>query len=179
MTDRGEQLSKRNLFDELVALRDRQREWRQGALRLVKSKDVPVELNPWGQIQWYLHPALTDTANRALIVWVMHIPPGGRTGKLRCQGGQIYYVWQGTKGHTVLDGVGHDWAQGCVINLPLKPEGVVAQHFNDGDDTVRLVGSEENLVDALDVDRGSRFEIIEPCPEWLAARPKGVSAAIP
>jgi len=167
-----EELSKRNLFEELIALRDRQRDWRKDARTLVKGKDVPIELNRWGQIQWYLHPSLTYTANRALIVWVMHIPAGSHTGKIKCQGGHIYYAWQGGRGHTVLDGVRHDWAQGCVINIPLRPQGVVFQHFNDGPETVMLVGAEENLVDALTVDKGPGYEMLEPCPQWAAAQRK-------
>ncbi|GBD12254.1 hypothetical protein HRbin24_00255 [bacterium HR24] len=169
-TERYQQLKSRNLFQELLELRDRQREWRRSALNLVKGSEVPVELNPWGLVQWYLHPSITDTSNRALIVWTMHIPPGSRTGRLKCQGGHVYYVWKGSTGHTVLDGVRYDWAQGCVINIPLRPEGVVFQHFNDGEDTVVLVAAQENLVDALYVDQGSGFELLEPCPEWLAAQ---------
>jgi len=173
MASRREMLAQRNLFEELLQLRDKQRQGRADNLSLIKGKDVPIELSRWGQIQWYLHPSLTDTANRAMIVWVMHIPPGSRTGKLKCQGGHIYYVWRGTKGHTVLDGVRYDWAKGCVINLPFRSDGVVFQHVNDGDDTVMLLAADENLVDALGVDRGSGFEILEPCPEWTAAQRKG------
>lgn len=173
MADRRDALAQRNLFDELVRLRDAQREHRPTHLSLIKGKDVPVELSQWGLIQWYLHPALVDTANRAMIIWVMHIPPRSRTGKLKCQGGQIYYVWRGTNGHTVLDGVRHEWGKGCMINLPFRSDGITFQHVNDGEDTVMLVGAEENLVDALSVDRGSGFEMLEPCPEWTAAKRKG------
>lgn len=173
MANRRDALAQRNLFDELLQLRDTQRGHRKEHLSLIKGKDVPIELSRWGQIQWYLHPALVDTANRAMIVWVMHVPPKSRTGKLKCQGGHIYYVWRGGKGHTILDGVRHEWAKGCVINLPFRSEGIVFQHFNDGDETMMLLAAEENLVDALSVDRGSGFEILEPCPEWAAAQRKG------
>jgi hypothetical protein len=60
-----------------------------------------------------------------------------------------------------------------MINLPFRSDGITFQHVNDGDDTVMLVGAEENLVDALSVDRGSGFEMLEPCPEWTAAKRKG------
>lgn len=170
MVNRIEELKRHNLFDELIALRDRQREWRKDARTLIKGKDVPVELNRWGLIQWYLHPSVTYTANRTMLVWVMHIPPGSHSGKLKCQGGHIYFVWRGGRGHTVLDGVRHDWAQGCVINIPLRPQGVVFQHFNDGAETVMLVGAEENLVDSLTVDKGPGYEILEPCPQWSDAQ---------
>lgn len=163
---RKQALMRRNLFEELIQLRDQQRADSKNALCVIKGSDVPTELSRLGLIQWYLHPAINDTVSKAKIVWVTHIPPHSRTGKLQCQGGQIYYVWKGGSGHTVLDGERHDWGVGCVINIPLGGYGVVFQHFNDSDEEVLLIGAEENMVDSLSVDRGAGFEILESCPEW-------------
>lgn len=168
MTDRYAALAQRNLFQELMDLRDRQRREMDGALTIVKGSEIPIELNPWGRIQWYVHPTLTDTASRALLFWVMHIAPGSSTGELHCQGGHIYQVWRGTSGHTMLDGVRHEWARDCVLNIPLRPGGVTFTHYNDGDDEVKLLGSCLNLVDTLTLDAGSTFEVLKPCPEWEA-----------
>lgn len=167
MGDRYEALKERNLFEELIALRDRQRADAATALPVVEGAKLPVELSRWGRVQWYMHPAIHDTATRAQIMWVMRIAPGSRTGKLSCQGGHIYYVWKGSGGHTVLDGERHDWDLDSVIDLPLRPAGIVYQHFNDGDDEVVLVGTQLNLVDAVGVDAGTSFEVLEPCPEWV------------
>ncbi len=158
--ERGEQLAQRNLFAELLALRDKQREERQGAVWLVKGDTLPWEQNPLGKMRWYLHPMLDDTAVRTLTFAVQEIAPGGRSGRLQFQGGQVIYVWQG-RGHTLLDGVRHPWEAGDVINLPLRTEGITVQHFNDGDEPVRLVCAEANLVHALGVDRGVGYEVLE------------------
>lgn len=169
MTDRYESLKDRNLFHELLELRDRQRQAGVNALQVIEGEKIPIELSEWGRIQWYVHPAMTDVASRAILFWVMHIPPKSRTGLLRCQGGYIFQIWRGSAGHTVLDGERHDWGLDCVINIPLRPGGVTFQHVNDGDDEVLMLGSCLNLVDPLTVDAGSGFEILEPCPEWAEA----------
>ena len=43
--DRKAALTGRNMWDELIALRDRQREETKGALQVVKEKDLPLETN--------------------------------------------------------------------------------------------------------------------------------------
>ena len=154
----------KNLFEELVKLRDSHRKRVENSVVVVKAKDRPLEKNRLGHIRWYLHPSLEDTAIRTLITFVQEIPPGGRSGRLHFQGGQVLYVWEG-KGHTILDGVRYDWKQGDAMNLPLRRDGITVQHFNDNpDQRVRLVASEVNLVDQFGVDRGTRFEVLEEAP---------------
>jgi hypothetical protein len=41
-TDRSAQLSQRNLFQELMDLRDRQRHARAAAMWVIKERDVPL-----------------------------------------------------------------------------------------------------------------------------------------
>lgn len=161
MADRYEELAKRNLLDELIALRDRQRELKKKEIKLVKGEKLPWEKNKLGRIRWYLHPALDDTAIRSLILFVQEIPPGGRTGRFKFQGGQSIYIWEG-KGYSIIDGVKHTWQEGDVVNLPMRRDGVIVQHFNDdASRRVRFVACELNLADCLGVDRGCGFEIIE------------------
>jgi hypothetical protein len=168
MIDRYGAIGARNLFQELIDLRDRQRKSAGVNLSLIKGARLPVETNPWGRIQWYMHPTLTDTATRTLMVWTMRIAPGSRTGRLRVQGGHVFFVWKGERGHTMLDDERHDWTTECVLNLPLRPPGITYQHFNAGPDEVVLVGACLNLFDVIGVDGGTRFEVIDPCPEWAA-----------
>ena len=53
------------------------------------------------------------------------------------------------------------------MNVPLKTEGVVIQHFNESSSERALfVVSEANMTDTLGVDRGSGFEQLEDCPEY-------------
>jgi hypothetical protein len=158
--ERGEKMAERNLFAELLELRDKQREQRQGAVWLIKGNTLPLEDNPLGKMRWYLHPMLNDTAIQTMTLWVQEIGPRGRSGRLQFQGGQVIYVWQG-RGHTLLDGVRHPWEAGDVINLPLRTEGITVQHFNEGDEPVQLICAEPNLVHALGVDRGVGYEVLE------------------
>jgi gentisate 1,2-dioxygenase len=161
---RNERIAKRNLFQELIELRDKQREERQDAVWLVKGNSLPWEQNDLGKMRWYLHPTLEDTVIHSLMLWVQEIPPGSQTGKLQFQGGQVIYVWAG-RGHTLLDGVRHSWEAGDVINLPLRTEGITVQHFNeDPNEPARLICSEANYAHALGVDRGAGFEILERAP---------------
>jgi hypothetical protein len=162
---RNERIAKRNLFKELMELRDKQRDEQKDAVWLVKGNSLPVESNELGQMRWYLHPLLEDTAIHSLMLWVQEIPPGGRTGKVQFQGGQVIYVWAG-RGHTVLDGVRHPWEAGDAINLPLRTEGITVQHFNeDPNEPARLICSEANFAHSLGVDRGAGFEVLERAPK--------------
>src|SRR6186997_103630 len=67
--DRKATLAGRNMWDELIALRDRQREETKDALQVVKEKDLPLETNPMGQMRWYLHPNLKDTVVNVMMVY--------------------------------------------------------------------------------------------------------------
>jgi gentisate 1,2-dioxygenase len=100
------------------------------------------------------------------MVWVQEIPAGSRSGKQKHQGGRVHYVLEG-KGYTVVDGVRHEWEKGDVVLLPIKPDGVVFQHFNaDTNNRVRLVAAEPNWTDALGVDLGASFEQLEDSPDY-------------
>src|SRR3954463_5392444 len=127
--DRKETIAGRNMWDELIALRDRQREETSGALQVVKEKDLPLETNPMGQMKWYLHPNLKDTVVNVMMVYQQEIPPGSRSGRLKFQGGQVIMILDG-QGYTSIDGVKHSWKKGDVLNLPLRDEGIIVQHFN-------------------------------------------------
>jgi quercetin dioxygenase-like cupin family protein len=159
----GEQL---NLYDELMKLRDRQRAFRRTAKWMLRGKELAWENNPHGVMRWYTHPLLEDTVINTLIFYMLEIPPGSRTGRLRHQGDQVSYVLEG-KGYMILDGVRHDWQAGDVVTLPLRRDGVTFQQFNaDPKQRVRMVCCEPNFVNTCSVDRGSGFEQIEPSPDY-------------
>jgi quercetin dioxygenase-like cupin family protein len=163
---RKDDLAKRNLYEELIELRDDQRARRDDQIRVVKFGDLPWESNPQGTVRWYLHPALDDVAINSLMFYVQEVPPGSRSGKQRLQGGQLVYIWHG-RGHSEIDGAVHHWEAGDLINLPLVAEGVVVQHFNDDPkESARLVCAEPNYVHALGVDMGSGLVQIEDAPEF-------------
>lgn len=142
----------------------------------MKGKDLPWELNPQGIMRWYTHPEIHDTAGKNLMVFVQQIPPGGSSGLLKFQGGQVLYIIEG-RGHTVIDGVKFHWEAGDVLQLPLRSEGVVFQHFNDDPkNPVELVAAEPNHIYSLGVDRGSGFEQLAPCPEFKEKEKKSKKA---
>lgn len=153
-----------DLWAELFALRNRQRAVLKGAAQVVRRRSLAQQRSAQGLLRWYLHPAVKDKVLSTLVVYEQELPPGGRSGRVRFQGGQIIFIIEG-EGYTVLDGEKHHWAAGDVLNLPVKFDGIVVQHHNASKErSARFLAVEPNLTDALGVDRGSGFEQIEVAP---------------
>jgi gentisate 1,2-dioxygenase len=160
-------MHRRNLFDELIALRDEQRAERQ--IALIKRSALPWEVNQHGIMQWFMHPSIKQTAHQAEIIYIQRIPPGSRSGRQRQQGGGLFYVLAG-RGHTVLDGETFHWGAHDCLQLPVREEGVVFQHFNDDSRVeVELIYVEAGLTQTLGVDRGTRFEEVVDSPDFSGA----------
>lgn len=170
---RTEMLRRTNFWDKLFELRDKDRSNKKDAIYTVIGEELPWEVNRQGVMRWYLHPLMEDTIINPFLFYVQEIPPGSKSGRLKVQGSQIFYIWEG-RGYTVMDGVKYHWETGSVMQIPLKPLGVIYQHFNaDANKSVRLIFVEANTVGALGMDRGSGFEQLENCPEY--DREKGQS----
>jgi hypothetical protein len=164
-SNRTEHLSKHNYWDELIALRDEQRQQRASSVQVVRRRDLNRETNSQGLMRWYMHPAIKDIALSTLTIYEQEILPRSRSGRLQFQGGQIIFVIEG-EGYTVIDGVKHSWKSRDVLNLPLKKDGIIVQHFNTSESAAaRLLVVEPNLYAATTVDRGCGFEQLEPAPE--------------
>jgi hypothetical protein len=163
---RKDRLAEKNFWDELLALRDRQRAERKNGMQVLKRRDLPLETNRQGLMRWYMHPEITDTVLSTYMCFEQEIPPGSRSGRLKFQGGQVIYVIAG-RGFTLLDGVKHPWSAGDVINLPLRRGGIVVQHVNDDpEQPARFIAVEPNLFGCTSVDRGSGFEQLDDAPEY-------------
>jgi hypothetical protein len=160
------ELEGRNLWNELMALRDQQRTERASGIQVVRRKDLPEELNSQGVMRWYMHPAIKDIVLSTLSIHEQTIAPGSRSGRLQFQGGQIIFIVEGS-GYTTIDGVKYKWKARDVLNLPLKKEGIIVQHFNAGEGDARLLVVEPNLYAATGVDRGCGFEQLEQSPDFL------------
>ncbi len=166
MTSGRPELEGRNLWDELMALRDEQRVERSNGIQVVRRKDLPAELNSHGVMRWYMHPFIKDIVLSTLAIHEQEIPPGSRSGRLRFQGGQIIFVVEGA-GYTTIDGVKYPWKARDVVNLPLKRDGIIVQHFNSDEKiTARILVVEPNLYAATSVDRGCGFEQLEASPDF-------------
>jgi hypothetical protein len=169
-SDRKAKLAQHNYWDELLELRDRQREERKSGLQMIREADLPLETNRQGLMRWYMHPAIRDTVLSTMLFFEQEIPPGSRSGRLKFQGGQVMMILEGS-GYTLIDGVKHAWSAGDVVNLPILADGIVVQHFNpDPNVTAKFIAAEMNWFDCTSVDRGSGFEQLEDAPEYLAAR---------
>jgi gentisate 1,2-dioxygenase len=151
-------------LERLFEMRDQQRALRGKGRAIVPGDDLPWETNAQGIQKWYMHPDMSENSLHSLLLFVQKLPPGGRSGKQRTQGGIVGYVWAG-RGYTLLDGVRFDWEEGDVLNLPVRTEGIVVQHVNtDPREEARIIFAEPNTLDALGVDRGSGFEQVEEAP---------------
>jgi len=168
--ERTKRLAQTNFWDEILKLRDEQRAQRKNGLMVIKGSELPQEINRQGLMRWYLHPSITDTVLNTHIFFEQEIPPGSRSGRLKFQGGQILFIVEG-RGHTMLDGVKHAWEAGDVVNLPCKRDGIVVQHFNDGDQVAVFMAVEPNLFAATSVDRGCGFHQLEQSPDYRRPAP--------
>ena len=75
------------------------------------------------------------------------------------------------QGYTSIDGVKHSWKKGDVLNLPLRDEGIIVQHFNtSSSETAKFLAVEPNWFEATGVDRGCGFELMEEAPEHRAQK---------
>src|SRR6266704_4359491 len=136
----------------------------------VCSSDL-LEVSRHGLMRWYLHPAIKDACLSVLLFYQQEIPPGSRSGRLKFQGGQVMLITEG-RGYTVIDGVKHPWKAGDVLNLPLRADGIIVQHFNtDPQNPAKFVAAEPNWLEGVTVDRGCGFEQLEEAPEYRPGAP--------
>ncbi len=170
-TDRKSKLAEVNHWEELLKLRDRQREQTRNGIQVIKEAELPQEVSRHGLLRWYLHPAIKDTCLSVLLFYQQEIPPGSRSGRLKFQGGQVMMITEG-RGYTTIDGVKHPWKAGDVLNLPLRADGIIVQHFNaDPNNPAKFVAVEPNWLEGVTVDRGCGFEQLEEAPEYRPGAP--------
>lgn len=157
---------KSTVWAQLIALRDRQRTLRAESPFVVRGAELPWETNPQGIMKWYLHPATERSCHKALIFSVQKIPPRSSSGKQHCQGGVVHYIVQG-HGRTVINNDSYEWRTGDIVQLPLLPEGVTYQHFNDdASEEAFLTACLPNLTESLGVDRGAGLFQLEAAPQF-------------
>ena len=170
-TGRKARLAEVNHWDELLKLRDRQREQMRDGIQVIKEAELPLEVSRHGLLRWYLHPSIKDTCLTVMMFYQQEIPPGSRSGRLKFQGGQVMMITEG-RGYTTIDGVKHPWKAGDVLNLPLRADGIIVQHFNaDPNNPAKFVAVEPNWLEGVTVDRGCGFEQLEDAPEYRPGAP--------
>lgn len=166
MVDQSNKPRELTRYEELIQLREKERERIAGSSVSVKGRELPWEVNPQGMMKWYMHPKIDATAHKFLIFYSQELPPGSQSGKQKYQGGAVFVAVEGA-GYTVLDGERYDWKKGDLLQLPIKPDGVTFQHFNASEkEPALLIAAEPNLVATTGVDRACGFEQLEPAPEY-------------
>jgi len=168
MTDHLNRPRELTKYQELIELRDKERERIANSSVCVNGRALPLEVNPQGMLKWYMHPAIDSTAHKFLIFYTQEIPPASRSGKQRSQGGVVFVVVEGS-GYTIIDGQRYEWKKNDVLQLPIKPDGVIFQHFNGSEkELALLIAAEPNLTATTGVDRACGFEQLEAAPEYKA-----------
>src|SRR3989304_2861996 len=163
-----EEMQGRNLWEEILTLRDQQRKHQEKAVWLIKGKDIPWENNKQGIMRWYMHPLLKSICINTMKIFVQEIPPGGRSGRIHHPGNQVIFILEG-QGYTVLDGQKHHWSKNDVVQLPLRIKGVTVQDFNSGPEKpARFVACEPHSLLSAGADRGSGFGQMEVSPDYKA-----------
>jgi mannose-6-phosphate isomerase-like protein (cupin superfamily) len=131
---------------------------------VVWPQDREMQSTKQGRLRYYLNTNHLDTCLPEWAIKVQEIPE--RSGKHRHQGGVIIFVLDG-EGTTVVDGEPFHWEAGDLVVLPLKPGGVVHQHFNrppDGTPARWAAYSHDVVKDLL----GGKTEQLEMAPTWQA-----------
>jgi Cupin domain len=158
--------SRELLWDSITRRALEERDRARHGRTTVRRDELEHEDTPFGRLRWYLHNDLTTPVTRAIYFCELEIPAGSRSGRLRHQGGIVHLVVEG-RGYTVLDDERHEWEKRDVIGIPVRPEGVVFQHFNDGTGPVRMVISWPNFDSALGAEAGVALEVLDPAPEYV------------
>jgi hypothetical protein len=153
------------LWDSITRRAVEERERSSKGRTTVRRHELEVEVTPFGLLRWYLHNDLKVPVTQALYFCELEIPEGSRSGLLRHQGGLVHLVVQGS-GFTKFDGGEHAWEKRDVVALPVRPEGVVFQHVNNGTGPARMVIAWPNLDSALGPEGGVAMEVLEPAPEY-------------
>lgn len=157
-----------SLYELLLRRRDEERRRRDELPLVVAGESRPVEDSPQGRLRWYLHPALDAAALRTLGLYVQEIPPRGRSGRYRWQGGEAIVFLEG-RGVSEVDGERFEWEAGDALIVPVREAGVTICHHNPNDQPARLVCAWPDLTSVLGVDLGSGLEQLEPAPGWTGA----------
>jgi quercetin dioxygenase-like cupin family protein len=130
-----------------------------------RGREIGWQQGRQGLLKFYLSQGKDGTASMPFSVFIHEIRT--HSGKHRHQGGLVIYVLEG-HGYTLVDDARIDWEEGDLILLPIKPEGVLHQHFNLGRDgfcrwlacVYRPFGSA----------MGNLFEQKEDSPDWTARK---------
>lgn len=148
-------------YEDLFTMwQDCQTRAREGKV-VIKGSERGWEEARQGVLKWFIHPMAPDCNTSHWFVFLHDIRT--HSGRHRHQGGLVIFVVEG-QGYTIVDGKRIDWEAGDLILLPIKPQGVVHQHFNrePGKPCKWLAFIYEPFIEAL----GAEMQQVETSPDW-------------
>jgi gentisate 1,2-dioxygenase len=117
-----------NTYEKILKTRQEFQERQNIGQVVIKQSDRQFAQNRQARTLHFLNPDVyKNTPLQDWLVFVNDIRT--HTGKHRHQGGMVIYVIEG-EGYSIVDGERKNWKTGDLLLLPIKPEGVVHQHFN-------------------------------------------------
>ncbi|MBI2848978.1 MAG: cupin domain-containing protein [Chloroflexi bacterium] len=148
-------------YEEYYDLCAQARERARSGKVVIRGKELPWVQNRQSMGKYYLLPVIEGPAIRNWQVFIQNI--SSHTGRHRHQGGLALFVLEG-RGYTTVDGERHDWEEGDLVLLPVKPGGVVHQHFNTDPEKPSkwLALIYEHFFEATGYD----LEQVEVHPDW-------------
>ena len=152
-------------------MRDRQREQTLNGIQVIKEAELPLEVSRQGCCAGTCTLRSRTPACRCCCSISRRSRLAAARGRPEFQGGQVMMITEG-RGYTTIDGVKHPWKAGDVLNLPLRADGIIVQHFNaDPNNPAKFVAVEPNWLEGVSVDRGCGFEQLEDAPEYRPGAP--------
>ena len=137
----------------LLDLRERQR----SALRppaLLRRADLAVDDTAFGELRWYIHPALPGFAGTApMLLFTQRLAPGRRTDVLTTPGNGIMFVLDGDP--TIeIDGEAYECERTDLVCVPPRRNGVTVE-VRAGREEARIVIALANLSGLVGVGMGA------------------------
>jgi gentisate 1,2-dioxygenase len=106
-------------YEYYIRLFEEERYWRQRVPQVLKQSNFQWEDTRNGRTMWFLHPAMDDMDNpmKMFEVYLMELPPGGRSGKHLHVGEEAHFIIDGS-GYTEIDGQQWEWDAQDVVAIP-------------------------------------------------------------
>lgn len=151
-----------NEYDRVLAARDDLDSLSEKFPVVIDGSQIEYELCRQGRVKWYLNEYTRETLASGWMYFLREFST--YTGRHTHQGGLYLYILSG-KGHTVVDGHRIDWKANDFVMLPIKPNGVEHQHFNDNPDGTSVFLAAYYL--PMWNELAGRFVQNAEDPEWL------------
>ena len=150
-------------YDTVLAITEARRNRAANGRVLIDGAEIPWQTNRQGEIGYYIHERVEDTAMTDWRIFIHRIRQ--HSGAHIHQGGVVLYILSGS-GYTVVNGIKHEWTEGDLVLLPVVPGGVEHQHFNT--DPTKPSDFLAFIFLPFQDATGAIFEQTKDSPEWRA-----------